>query len=154
MWYFLGEKAVMWYFLEKTMIWYLLKDHFPSYVDFLYGLTQEEHQKLEESTVPFHECVVRIIRVNKQREVAAVDTAFRVYNGNRRSLFLTCDHNFGKIKRGEVIRLYDRDDKNYPVAKILARSHHEKHDLLLFSVESVPEVKCLEFSTDEVFGKD
>ncbi|CAN6243997.1 unnamed protein product [Urochloa humidicola] len=117
---------------------------------FLYGLTQEEHTELVESTVPLHECVVRIIRIRKN-EVNGTGTAFRVYSGERISLFLTCNHNFGKVKCGEVIRLY-HGKTHYRVAKILFRS--EKHDLLLFSVESVPNGTCVKFSTDEVKRKD
>lgn len=140
---------------------YFLKDHTPHmyvlyvcmYVGFpfLYGLTQDEHRELVESTYPFRESVVRIIKA-KEEEVIGTGNAFLVYSGHNKSLFLTCDHNFEKNGLdGEVIRLY-QGNENYPVAEILRRS--EEHDLLLFSVNSVPKRKCMEFSTDKVNKDD
>jgi hypothetical protein len=72
-----------------------------------------------------------------------------VYSNKNKSSFLTCDHNFGKVKGANFIMLYNgKEDKNYPVAEILPRS--DKHDLLLFLTNSVPKYKCLNFSIDKV----
>jgi hypothetical protein len=66
-------------------------------------------------------------------------TAFPVYrDGSKRSLFLTCEHNFlnGSDGKGRVIR-FSNGDKNYPIEEILYR--HKKRDLLLLSVKDIPE---------------
>ena len=76
-----------------------------------------------------------------------------MYSGDRKSLFLTCEHNFGKVKNGEYIRLY-HGQQDYPIAKMLQRSGDDEHDTLLFSVEFVPKDECLEFFMDEVKKDD
>lgn len=114
-------------------------------------MTQDEYKKLVQSTDQFRESVVRIIKANEEQEVVGTGTAFCVYSGDNKSLFLTCDHNFSEVKSGEVIRLYD-GKKNYKVAEILRRS--PDHDLLLFSVMSVPKCKCLQFSTEQLKEED
>lgn len=105
-----------------------------------------------ESVKPFSESVVRIIKL-EEGELDSTSSAFLLYSGDSKSLYLTCDHNFGEVTGEAFIRLYNgEEDKNYPVPEILRRS--DKHDLLLFSVNSVPKRKCLEFSTDKVKEKD
>jgi hypothetical protein len=116
----------------------------------VFGLTQKEHKQLVESTIPFRGSVVRIIRVSK--DVIEIGTAFLVLRGEKRSLFLTCDHKFMKNKMGEVIRFY-YGDRDYPVEKIHYRDG--ARDLLLFSVKgNVQEYPCVEFSTDEIKQHD
>ncbi|CAN6167668.1 unnamed protein product [Urochloa humidicola] len=117
----------------------------------VHGLTQKDHKHLVDSTIPLRRSVVRIIRVSKE-DVMETGTAFLVFRGEKRSLFLTCDHNFMKKKMGEVIRFYN-GDKNYPVEKIIYRDG--ARDLLLFSVKGdVPENPCVEFSTDIIKQHD
>ncbi|CAL5087324.1 unnamed protein product [Urochloa decumbens] len=119
----------------------------------VYGLTQNDDKQLVDSTIPFRGSVVRIIRVSKEEDVIGTSTAFLVFRGEKRSLFLTCDHNFMKKKMGEVIRFSNGDKKNYPVEKILYRDG--ARDLLLFSVKGdVPENHCVEFSTDKIEQHD
>lgn len=106
----------------------------PSYVGSLYGLTQDEHKELLESVKPFSESVVRIIRI-EEGELDSTGSAFLVYSGDSKSLYLTCDHNFGEVTGEASIRLYNgEEDKNYPVAEILRQS--DKHDLLNVNVWS------------------
>lgn len=59
---------------------------------------------LMQSVKPFHESIVRIIRKNKG-ELEATGSAFLVYSGQNKSLFLTCDHNFEEEKGESFIRL-------------------------------------------------
>ncbi|PUZ71559.1 hypothetical protein GQ55_2G322600 [Panicum hallii var. hallii] len=114
------------------------------------SLTQKEHKQLVESTILFCGSVVRIIRVSK--DVTETGTTFLVLRGEKRSLFLTCDHKFMKKKIGEVIRFY-YGDRHYPVEKIHYRDG--ARDLLLFSVKgNVQEYPCVEFSTDEIKQHD
>ncbi|CAN6182982.1 unnamed protein product [Urochloa humidicola] len=69
----------------------------------VHGLTQKDHKHLVDSTIPLRRSVVRIIRVSKE-DVMETGTAFLVFRGEKRSLFLTCDHNFMKKKmvKGDV----------------------------------------------------
>jgi hypothetical protein len=44
-----------------------------------------------------------------------------VYNGDKKE-FVSCGHNFRKVKCVNFIRLYNEKNKDYPAAEILRRS--------------------------------
>lgn len=108
-----------------------------------------------ESVAPHYGSVGRIILADESKKgVVQTGTAFLVYKGDERCLFLTCSHNFEKQFRGEEeIRLLPTAAgdtvKDYPIEHIVYR--HVGRDLLLFSVKDLlPGRQCLELSTEEV----
>ena len=103
-----------------------------------------------QSTKPFRASVVRIIDFNeKDNKVIGTGSAFLVSRRGNRSLFLTCDHNFARLKKGEVrvIRFLD-GDRDYTIEKVTIKD--KDRDLLLFSVKDVGDRRCVEFSTEKV----
>lgn len=85
--------------------------------------------------------------MNENGGVTGTGTAFLVYRDDKRGLFLTCAHNFEGDRERTEIR-FSNVEKNYPIEEILYED--AIHDVLLFSVKDVPELQCLELSTEEV----